>query len=296
MGKIKNDQIYEMVTSKILDALDAGVVPWRQMWKEAADGRFPHNAVSGKNYHGSNVWLLGLTRFLDGYSSNGWVTFNQCKKSGGHVKRGEHGSFITFWKFLKVDRENKETGEKEIDTIPMLRYFTVFNLDQTAGCKLPAREIPVEHVSNPIEACENIVSGYAGAPLIRQGFNECSYSPGLDTVQMPFMDQFSKPGAYYESLFHELAHSTGHSERLARFDDTEAVFNHTREAYSYEELVAEMGSSFLCAIAGSELNIENSAAYISHWKTALEADQKLIIRAASAAQKAVDYITQEASE
>ena len=294
--KINNSDVYEKINSQILAALDKGVVAWRAQWKPASDGRFPHNASTRRNYHGSNVWLLGLSRLLQGYQSNGWLTYNQCKSLKGNVKRGEHGTPITFWRFIIKNKVNPETGETEINNMPLLRYFTVFNLDQCENLKMPEKDVEIKPEFSPIESCENVVSGYPSPPTIAQGFNECSYSPSRDIVSMPFPDQFVSPDMYYESLFHELTHSTGHPCRLDRFTSNEAEYNAGREAHSYEELVAEMGSSYLMGYTGAALNVSNSAAYIKHWRDKITEDPRLIVRASSHAQKAVDHILNEVSE
>jgi antirestriction protein ArdC len=173
---------------------------------------------------------------------------------------------------------------------PLLRYYTVFNTDQTEGIAVPsAVGTPVA----PIAACEQIVAGMPSAPRIVESIDGdgAYYSPRLDVVHMPSRSRFRRSEDFYAVLFHELTHSTGHASRLDRATLRDAGrFGDAN--YSREELVAEMGAAFLCGVAGIDSNdaVEQSAAYLKGWLSALRADPRMLVVAAAQAQKAADYI------
>jgi antirestriction protein ArdC len=274
-----SNKVYEIITNKILEQLANGVVPWKKPWANV--GGDIQNFVSKKPYRGINPFLLNGS----GYACPYWVTYKQAIELGGSVRKGEHGTMIVFFKM----NEYKDKHDKEkVNRIPMLRYYTVFNLDQCDGIDWD-RPIPVEG-HNPIEAAETIVKRYKGKPEIKHGMNCASYSPQLDYINIPSMGQFVSAPEYYSTLFHELGHSTGHKDRLNRASLTESAYFGSHE-YSKEELVAEFTSAMLCGVAGIEQStIENSAAYIQSWARKLKQDNKLIVQAAAQAQKAADLI------
>lgn len=270
--------VYEIITGQILAELERGQVPWRKPWGTLP----PANLITKKPYRGINVFLLGFA----GYGSQYWLTFNQAKQLGGNVRRGEHGSKIVFWKFDSYETEVH--GEVEERKFAFLRYYTVFNLEQTEGLKA-LLDLPPAF---PIESAESIVRGMPNPPAFEQDFR-AAYIPSTDTVTMPSRTAFNSQEEFYSTLFHELTHATGHAKRLARDGfDTPQQFG--SESYSKEELIAEMGSAMLCGVAGIEQRtLANSAAYLQSWISKLKADSRLVITAASAAQKAADYIRGE---
>jgi antirestriction protein ArdC len=269
--------VYEIVTQRIIEQLEAGVAPWKKPWTSKA----PANLCSTKEYRGLNVLMLAS----QGFPSRFWLTFNQAAKLGGHVKKGEKATLVTFWKIGEY--EKKETGEKK-DSF-LLKYYRVFNLEQTEGIaeKLgldkPEARIP------SIETCERIVAEMRHCPRFEDS-NAAWYRPRTDTVGMPHKQKFESAESYYATLFHELAHSTGHPSRVGR-DGIENVNSFASESYSKEELIAEMSSAFLCGVSGfSPAVIGQSAAYLHSWISRLKGDSRLLISAASAAQKASDFI------
>src|SRR5712692_6461390 len=271
--------VYEIVTSRILAELEKGQVPWRKPWRTLP----PANLISKKHYRGINVFLLALA----GYGSQYWLTYRQAQALGGNVRRGEHGTEIVFWKFDTFETETTD-GETEERKSAFLRYYTVFNLEQTEGLKALLALPP----AFPIESAEAIVKGMPNPPAFEQDA-QASYIPSRDTVTMPSRTAFDSQAEYYSTLFHELTHSTGHAKRLGR-EGIEKIQPFGSEDYSKEELVAEMGSAMLCGIAGIEqATISNSAAYLHSWIRRLKADSRLVVSAASAAQKAADYIRGE---
>jgi antirestriction protein ArdC len=278
----QRQSVYEIITGQILAELEKGVVPWRKPWRTLP----PANLVSKKPYRGINTFLLALR----GYGSQYWLTYRQAQALGGNVRRGEHGAKIVFWKFNEYETETAD-GETENRTSAFLRYYTVFNLEQTEGLKALLALPP----ARPIESAEAIIAGMPNPPAYQQGFLAC-YSPSNDTVTMPAPSAFSSRAEYYSTMFHELTHSTGHAKRLAR-EGFDRPVEFASESYSREELVAEMGSAMLCGVAGIEQNtLTNSAAYLKSWISRLKSDSRLVISAASAAQKAADYIRGESAK
>jgi antirestriction protein ArdC len=278
---------YEVVTDRILAQLEAGTAPWHKPWgTRNADGSvaMPKNLISGKVYRGINL-LLTLSA---GYESQYWLTFKQAKDLGGHVKAGEHSLPITFWQFGKdTEEQDGETTERRW---AFCRIYHIFNLQQ---CEIPGLDMTPsdgpKNTFNAIEACERVAAGYRG-PDVKHGYNRACYMPGFDKIEMPSRETFHSPEEYYSTLFHEMTHSTGHPSRLKREGITEAHFFGDK-VYSKEELVAEMGAAFLCGHTGIEnKTIDNSASYIQSWLKVLRGDSKLVISAASAAQRAADLI------
>lgn len=286
MAKATRD-IYQEVSDKILTYLHQGTPPWRQpiLGKEGVG--FPSNLSTGKAYRGINVFILGMTAWMAGYSSGEWLTFKQCREMGGRVRKGEKSSLVTFWKLY--EKTDDETGE--VSNLPVLRHYNVFNVDQCDGVEPTAQPETAERdpfVS--IEACQAIVDRYRSAPEILHGGLSACYVKSEDRVKIAEPEKFESDEAYYATLFHELAHSTGHETRLNRDTLTEThVFG--SPSYTREELVAEMGSAFLCAHGAiSPPTIEQSAAYIEGWRKKIGEDKKLVIQAAGAGQRAVDLI------
>lgn len=266
--------IYEMVTNKIIEKLEQGIIPWRKPWTGQAQAV---NWKTQKPYRGINTMLLDAGEY---------ATFKQITEAGGKVKKGAKSEIVVFWKFL--EKENEE-GEKE--NIPMLRYYRVFNIEtQVEGLKSKRGEVGTfEH--NKMEECENIIKGYVGKPSLSFKNDGAYYTPSMDNVNMPPMKHFPKLEEYYSTFFHELVHSTGHKDRLGREGVTGTTYFGS-ETYSKEELVAELGAQMLCSIAGinNEPIIDNSASYIGSWLKKLKDDKTLLVKAGGQAQKAVDHI------
>ena len=284
------DTIYQMITDRILTMLEEGTVPWRKPWNA---GGAPGNLVSGKPYRGVNVFLLGTAP----YASPWWLSFKQAKTLGGSVKKGEKGSVVIFWKIDKAT--DPTTGE--LRTVPMLRYYRVWNLDQCEGVRVPKGRItesdgPPLSDADRIAAAEKIAASYVDGPTLEHAGGAAYYRPTTDTVTMPPLSVFHGAAEYYSTLFHELGHSTGHASRLARFDEYR-VHEFGSAEYGREELIAEMTSAFLCGEAGIlPATITNSAAYIAGWRKAIKGDPRAVIVAAGAAQKAADRIVGRTSD
>ena len=271
--------VYQIVTDQIIKKLDEGIVPWRMTWS----GGMPKNFVSKRAYTGINSMLLSLNEYECPY----WVTFKQCQKLKGKVKKGEHGSIICFFKNVKGEEEEKDKKDKKEEKgYWILRYYKVFNLEQCEDIEWERKKKEV----NPIKECENIVSAYKDCPKIEYGGGRAAYNNKHDLIKMPIKTAFDNMECFYSTLFHEMGHSTGHEKRIDRVGVTDNQGMES-ENYSKEELIAEFTSAFLCGHSGiSPSTIENSAAYIDNWKQALKDDSKLLVSAGSKAQKATDYI------
>jgi antirestriction protein ArdC len=269
--------IYGAVTQKIIDALEAGTVPWKKPWRNGSQRNF----ISKRPYSGINIFLLELQNRSTPY----WLTFKQVGDLGGMVKKGEHGTNIIYAANVS-SKEIGEDGEEHKKSYFMLRGYYVWNLDQTDGIEIPAEGEKFE----PIAKCEEIVAGYHDrGPAFMEGGDRACYSPSGDYIKMPFKNTFLGEPQYYSTVFHEMTHSTGHEKRLNRETLVNGV-SFGSEVYSKEELVAEIGASFLMGIAGIEDNQAQSASYIAGWLKALNNDKKLVVSAAAQAQKAADYI------
>jgi len=283
MAKQKFD-IYEHVTNRIISALEEGVVPWRKPW--GGVGGFYKSLSSGNPYRGINQILLAVAG-EDGYASPWWGTYQEIARRGGQVQKGQKSTQIVFWGKTEAKEANPKTGKK--DEYWLMRYFNVFNAEQADELELPVDETEDIH-HDPIETAEAIAEGYPNPPDKRVGGDRACYSPRNDTITVPSQDAFDVNEEYYSTLFHELAHSTGHETRLKRkgITDFDAFGSHQ---YSKEELVAEIGAAFLCAHAGIEQDtLANSTSYINSWLSRLKNDKKLVVQAAQQAQKAADHI------
>lgn len=289
-----NTDIYEQITNRIITQLEQGVVPWKSPYFSKVG--FPRNFSTGKAYQGINVFLLGSLRFTSPF----FLTFIQARELGGHVRKGEKGSLVVkYGTYTKQDEEAPAAADEEAETRRFLKGYTVFHASQIDGIEFPVPEnLPELSVTEMTTRAREIVAAMPNAPRIIEGSAIPCYRPGSDAVHMPQPRYFDSEEGYYSTLFHELAHSTGHASRLARKSllenkGIEAAGDTAVKTYAEEELVAEMSASFLGAHAGiAEAEIANSAAYLQSWLDALKSrDAKnWIIRAASQAQKAANYI------
>lgn len=272
--------VYEVITERILEELERGVVPWRRPWEQVES----RNIATGKKYRGVNSITLPGGLF---------ATFKQVKALGGHVKKGVHGFPVVFFSFpsgKEGEEEHEEETEKKGRTAPIIRYYHVFRVEDCEGLELEPIKAD-EGKTTSIETAETIVQNMKNRPLIVENRGkEAFYCPSTDTVQIPSRSQFPKIEEFYSTLFHELSHSTGHADRLGRKTLTAAAAFGSSE-YGKEELVAEFGASFLCGEAKIDnTTIKNSASYIASWKKVIKADVTLVLKAAGMGQKAADYI------
>jgi antirestriction protein ArdC len=280
--------VFELITDQILAHLNNGVIPWRKPWTSKI--RFPRNLVTGKLYRGINIWLL----LASSYASPYWLTFNQAKDLGGTIKKGEKSSIVVFWSFKEVEEVNKDTGQREKKNIPFLKYYRVFNVNQCEGITYPDQ--PEEPHADPIAKAQTIIEGYKGRPEIKYGFTKACYNPIEDVIKMPNKTAFVSQENFYNVLFHEEIHGSGAESRLNRKTlTTPAPFG--SKSYAREELIAEMGAAYLCGISGiAHATIENSAAYIQGGRDSISKDSRLVVLAATQAQKAVNFIMDRQQE
>lgn len=291
--------LYQEITDKIVAQLEQGIAPWVQPWRNTYGSvSDPHNAVSRRCYSGINVLLLWIASIERGYHTSGWLTFKQAKDLGANVKKGEKATQIVFVKQLTVadkDAEGKPTlndsGEENVKNINMLRAYHVFNVSQCEN--LPARYTPT--VETPTARPDLIDPAFrdfiaATQADITHGGNRACYSPSRDAVTMPHPEAFTDASAYKATLLHELTHWTGHKSRLDR--NLRGRFGN--DEYAAEELIAELGAAYLCAGFQIDGQLQH-ADYIGHWLSVLKQDKRAIFTAASAAQKAADYLKSMAS-
>lgn len=288
------NKVYEIVNSKILAQLEKGVAPWRMPWKTKGIKELPQNFKTKKPYSGVNTFLLQLEKITNGFETPYWLTMNQANELGGRVRKGEKSSLVVFWKMYESKHTEKlSDGTERAKVLPVLRYYTVFNLSQIEGIQIPGmpEETEAENVFELLEQAENIIHSYPLGPVIEHGGNQAFYRPSADLVRMPEKSRFESAGEYYSTFFHELTHSTGHQRRLNREGFQENAGHVFGDAnYSKEELIAEMGAAFLCGVAGIENTLPNSAAYLANWLSVLKQNKTWLVHSAAAAQRAADYI------
>lgn len=276
--------VYEIITERIIEQLENGVIPWQKPWSGTHSGAY--NRVSNKPYSLLNQMILKH----DGE----YATFKQWSDLGGKIRKGEKSEVVTFWKIQPIEEEN-EDGEKVIRQIPILKYFNVFHISQVDGVE-PKEKLEInEH--EPIEQAEKIKTDYMNREhlkIFEKVTNDAFYLPIQDYIQVPCKEQYQDIEEFYSTLFHEMIHSTGHKSRLNR-PDMQGIVRHGSEQYSKEELTAELGSAMIINILGieTEKSFKNSSGYIQDWLQVLKNDNKFIVSASSRAEKAVKYILNE---
>lgn len=293
MPKREANQAETAIADRIIEMLDGGQLPpWERPWRYSLGG-VPHNATSGRPYSGINRWICNITQELNGWLEPRWLTARQVEATGGTVVEGAEPTQIVFWKFVQNKKAGKEEdsadGSKRRRGYPMARLFRVYNVAQTEGCDLPepVDEEPPEPV-DPVAEAEAIIENMPGRPEIayyEEGNQPPHYDPRRDRIAVPDRDRF------YNTMFHELTHSTGHPDRLGRFKPGERP---TLHEYGAEELVAGMGAAILADSAGlSRQTVDTDASYLQHWRDVIAADKKIVILSAQRAEKAVRHIRGE---
>lgn len=273
--------VYEMVTERIIEQLESGVIPWQRPWTGTRDGAY--NRVTCNPYSILNQMLL--------QHCGEYATFKQWLEAGGHIKKGAKAEMITFWKIQQI-KEEQEDGTEVIKKIPVLRYYNVFHISQVDGVE--PKEKPDLQEQEPIIEAEELKKMYMEREHIEIDetiSNRAFYSQTLDYIQVPCKEQYTNIEEFYSTLFHEMVHSTGHMRRLNRIE-AGARTGFGSETYSKEELVAEIGAAMTLNRLGieTEKTFKNSSAYIQNWLQVLKNDNKFVVSAASRAEKAVRYI------
>ncbi len=275
----KRSTVSQIVTDNILKKLESAP-EWQKGWTITA---IPRNYVSNKPYSGVNVLLLGM---YSPFGSPYWMTYKQATAQGGNIKKGEKSSIAVFWKPGEVQKVEMPDGtEKKEQSFPIFRYYRVFNWEQTEN--IPEKFGPRAY-HDPIAACEAWFNVLTVSPTIKtDNVHGPHYNPVRDEIHLPHIGNFETPERYYKARAHETIHWTGHPSRLARLKANETL---TDEERAYEELVAELGAAMFAAETGLTGTEDCSAAYVRSWLVPLQNDPGMIIKAASAAQKAITYL------
>jgi antirestriction protein ArdC len=275
--------LYADVTVRIIAELERGAAPWIKPWSATAGQNVPQNAVTNRPYSGCNVILLWLARNR-GWATPRFLTFKQANEAGGNVRKGEHGTKVYFVKQLQIkDGDGEETDPR---LVPMLREYTVFNVDQCENLPDSVAAGRPMRVSNP-DARDALADAFlrATGADIREGHGEAYYVPSQDFISLPAFEAFKGSDHFYNVVFHELTHWTGHKSRLDR--DLKNRFG--SRAYAAEELIAELGAAFLSAEFGFDGDVRN-AGYLASWIDLLKADRRAFFTACNRASQAADYL------
>jgi antirestriction protein ArdC len=295
MQNIERQDVYTRITAQIISYLEKGIRPWSKPWNaEHAAGRITRPLRhDGQPYSGINILSLWMCAELQGFAAPIWMTFRQASELNAHVRKGEKGSLVVFSNTITRTEHDDKTGEDAEREIPYLKGYTVFNVEQIDG--LPeiyhAKAVPT---LDPVARIERVDKFFAATnATIKHGGNRAYYAQELDYVQIPDFVAFKDAESYYATLAHELTHWTKHPARLARDLGRKSWGD---SGYAAEELVAELGSAFVCA----DLNLpqesrEENAAYIASWLQVLKSDSRAIFTAAAHAQRAADYLNQKAA-
>jgi antirestriction protein ArdC len=291
-AKKQRQDVQQIVTDTIIEALSANVLPWRKPWKGSTPSfQLAKNVKSKKHYNGINILLLGIAQQNAGYESNLWGTYKQWQELGGQVMKGEKSTLVVFYKTWEK-KEKDENGNETILKLPVLRQFRVFNIAQIEGCE-DLRPEPVEddkpvNIWERYEEADRLIEG-SGAEINHVRGNRAFYSIGTDTITLPESDQFESAEGYYSTAFHEIAHWTGASHRL----DRKFGHNFGDEKYAFEELIAELTAAFTLTHVGLPNRSEempSHVSYLSSWLKSLKNDKTFIHKAAAAASKATEMI------
>ncbi|HFP9376523.1 TPA: ArdC family protein [Raoultella ornithinolytica] len=275
--------IYQSVTDSIIAALEAGVKPWSCPWQRVPGmSGLPSNYATGAAYSGMNIMLLWSSASEQGFNDSRWMTYKQAKAEGGQVRKGEHGTTAIFYTTLE-----KENDDGETDYIPMLKTFTVFNVEQINGLPMSDEAVFPAGTFEPLPPAEALFLN-SGATIIEKGQN-AFFAPSTDEIHLPERRLFSDAANFYATGLHELIHWCGAKSRLNR--EMKGKFG--SESYAFEELIAELGSAFLMADLGIVGEVQHES-YIASWLKALKNDKRYIFKAASAASKAHRYLMDKA--
>lgn len=278
--KVKTD-IYQTVTDSIIEALEIGVKPWVCPWvRQGQVSGLPSNMTTGNAYNGINIMLLWCSAAKQGFNDSRWLTYKQAQELGAQVRKGEQGTTAIYYKTLE-----KENDQGDIDRIPMIKSFTVFNVNQIDGLNLDIQELP-ETTFDPLPNVEALIQR-SGAKINEQGA-QAFYNPSIDEIWLPERQRFAEAASFYATGLHELVHWTGAKHRLNR--DKASKFG--SEGYAFEELIAELGSAFLMADLGVMGEVQHES-YIASWLKALKNDKRYIFKAASAASKSHRFLTED---
>lgn len=282
---------YQKITNFVIEQLEKGWVIWQKGWNSLG---LPKNIITGHHYKGWNTFLLNFITMYKEYKTPYFITYKQAMDMDGTIRRGEKGYPVVWW--ATIEKKSKTGDETDSIAFRKPKIHTVFNIDQAHGIAFPIVEQLFRGHTAKIQACENIINEMPRRPLIKHGGDKAYYHVAKDYVNVPHIEQFHSDETYYKTVFHELAHSTGHASRLNRKELVESD-GFGKELYSKEELTAELTAAFLCAKCGIEQQtLINSTAYIQGWLNVLKNDKRLILKASSQAQAATDFILRKQQE
>jgi antirestriction protein ArdC len=276
--------LYAEVSARIVAELEAGAAPWIKPWSATPGANTPRNAVSNRPYSGCNVVLLWMAQAA-GYRTPRFLTFKQALELGGNVRKGERGTKVYFVKQLQV-RDDGADDNASTRLVPMMREYTVFNVDQCENLPDSINIGKPMRVRNP-DARDELADEFLGSTGadIREGHGEACYVPSRDFISLPAFHAFKSADHFYNVAFHELTHWTAHKSRLDR--DLKNRFGSRN--YAAEELIAELGAAFLSSEFGFDGDVRN-AGYIGPWIELLKADKRAFFTACSQASKAANYL------
>ena len=294
--------LYQQITNRIIIALENGVAPWKKPWRRA-DGSYiaglPLNASTGRQYSGINVLLLWMSAAEQGFRSSQWLTYRQAQEIGGQVRKGEKATLGVVYKDWRKQAEDSNgnrqynaDGEPVMETVPMIKALQLFNVEQCDGLPVHLTEEPPQ--SEP-DICP-VIAKRINAMLHSTGVkyqslpqNRAFYQFSVDKIVTPMAEQFVTEADYWSTLLHELVHSTGHAKRLNREGITSSTRKFGDPVYAFEELIAEMGSAFLCAQLGIDGDVQHDS-YVGSWLSILKSDKKALFRACRHARQASEYL------
>ena len=328
LNGVSPDDIYSYITDLIINTIEkVGHLPWQKEWVGSGSDGTAKNYVSKKEYTGANFLLNFDVKFDENgkgylvpinFKQPYYLTFNQIKEAKATLIEGSKARRVIYYtmifnydngtlKFKTTDKKKfnefvkehsltKEDLKENLIKIPVIKYYNVYRADHCTGLKFGSDKAKKKEV-NPIAEAQKIIDGYKNPPTYTFIGDKAYYQPITDTLNMPTIEAFNKEAAYYCTFFHEMTHSTGHSKRLNRGNDTRVRDGSKKDktAYAFEELVAELGAVFLCAESGILFHTrENSAKYLKGWNDALvselENDNRFFLKASAKAQKAVNHI------
>jgi len=265
------------ITQSVIDAMETGTAPWQRPWEKRGHDIVPTNLSTDNEYHGLNSFYLSIMSAP--YDCDYWVGYQQAIKLGGHVRKGEKSTPILSPMMRKG--QDKRTGD-DFMYIAGFRASRVFNAKQCDGLTLPSIDDFVPHEIDADQLDSFIAN--TGADITHGDTDQACYVPSIDQVRMPAKDQFLTSAGYYGTVLHELTHWTGHSSRLNRIGEK------NKRGYAYEELIAELGAYYASIRLNCPNEAENHASYLESWLKALQNDPKYLWQAASAAEKAANYL------
>lgn len=299
--------LYQQVTDKIVASLEQGVLPWRKPWRTAdklAGSLMPVNATTGRSYQGVNILLLWIAAEERGYTQNRWLTYLQAQQAGGQVRKGETGTLVVVYKPLERQAEdcsgNKlfdAEGEAVMEQRSMLKSLTLFNVAQCDGLPeqvagllpAPLSQEDFDTLTTPV--CNDVITviNATGVQVTSMPQNRAFYRSSTDQIVLPLSGQFCTEADHWSTVLHELVHASGHKKRLDREGITSTSRKTGDPVYAFEELIAEMGSAFLCAVLGVYGEVQHDS-YINGWLKALKDDKRALFRACRLAREAAEYL------